>query len=126
MLCPKYDLDMEMVKVEFDGIEVDRCGNCEGLWFDMLELEHLKAMERSGSIDVGYPETGEKFEEINKIDCPCCHSPMIKMVDKDQPHIHYEACTVCYGVFFDAGEFKDYKHETVLDFFRDILAKKRI
>jgi len=123
MLCPKCEVGM--VKVAFDDIEVDRCGNCEGLWFDMLELEHLKEMQHSGAIDVGYPEKGEKFNEIDNIDCPVCHTPMIKMVDKDQPHIHYEGCTVCYGVFFDAGEFQDYKHETVLDFFRDIIARKK-
>ena len=34
--------------------------------------------------------------------------------------------TVCYGVFFDAGEFADYKEKTIIDFFRDLLVKKRI
>jgi 4a-hydroxytetrahydrobiopterin dehydratase len=31
------------------------------------------------------------------------------MVDAKQPHLWYEACTECYGIFFDAGEFKDFK-----------------
>ena len=39
--------------------------------------------------------------------------------------IVYEACTVCNGVFFDAGEFRDYKEHTIIDFFRDLLAKER-
>ena len=47
------------------------------------------------------------------------------MVDRAQPHIWYEACTRCYGVFFDAGEFRDYKETSVLDFFRDLFAKER-
>ncbi len=50
---------------------------------------------------------------------------MIQMVGVGRPHIGYEACTVCYGMFFDAGEFKDYKEETVLDFFRDLWAKEK-
>ena len=124
MKCPKCNSDME--KVTFEQIEVDRCTNCKGLWFDMLEHEHLKAMKNSESIDVGEVETGKEYDKIDKIDCPVCQTLMIRMVDKDQPHIRYEACTNCYGVFFDAGEFRDYKEETVLDFFRDIFAKKRM
>jgi hypothetical protein len=58
---------------------------------------------------------------------PAC-SPaleLIRMIDREQPHIWYEACTSCYGVSFDAGEFRDYKEKTVLDFFRDLFAKER-
>jgi Zn-finger nucleic acid-binding protein len=124
MKCPKCNSDME--KVTFEQIEVDRCTNCKGLWFDMLEHEHLKAMQNSESIDVGKAELGKEYDKIDKIDCPVCQTQMIRMVDKDQSHIHYEACTTCYGVFFDAGEFTDYKEETVFDFFRDLFAKKRM
>ena len=50
---------------------------------------------------------------------------MAKMVDNNQPHIWYEACDICSGVFFDAGEFSDYKEENILDFFKDIIRKPR-
>ena len=123
MECPKCNSDME--KVTYENIQVDRCTNCKGIWFDMLEHEHLKAIENSQSIDIGEPKVGKEFNKIDKIDCPVCHTQMIRMVDSKQPHIRYEACTICYGVFFDAGEFKDYKEETILDFFRDLFAKER-
>ena len=35
MLCPKCVHEMETVSV--DGIEVDRCTQCYGIWFDRLE-----------------------------------------------------------------------------------------
>lgn len=124
MKCPKCNSDME--KVTFEQIEVDRCTNCKGLWFDMLEHEHLKGMRHSESIDTGKAESGKEYDKIDRINCPVCQTQMIQMVDKDQPHIRYEACTSCYGVFFDAGEFRDYKEESVLDFFRDLFAKKRM
>lgn len=111
-----------MEKIEYEHIEVDRCTYCAGLWFDMLEAEHLKAIEGSESIDIGDPVDGEHFDVIRRVDCPVCHTPMIGMVDQAQPHIRYESCKVCYGLFFDAGEFKDWKTKTVLDFFRDLLA----
>ena len=50
---------------------------------------------------------------------------MLRMVDARQPHIRYESCQICFGVFFGAGEFRDYKQETVLDFFRALFTRKR-
>jgi Zn-finger nucleic acid-binding protein len=124
MECPKCNSDME--KITYEEIQVDRCTNCKGIWFDMLEHEHLKAIEDSQSIDIGEPKVGKEYNKIDKIDCPVCHTQMIRMVDNKQPHISYEACTSCYGVFFDAGEFRDYKQETILDFFRDLFTKGRM
>jgi len=122
MKCPKCGNDFEAV--EYASIKVDRCTGCKGIWFGMLEHEHLKAIEGSESIDIGSAAEGKKYNAIDRIDCPECHTQMIPMVDRDQLHIWYEACTVCYGVFFDAGEFTDYKEKTVLDFFRDLFAKE--
>ena len=65
------------------------------------------------------------YDRVDHIDCPVCKTQLIRMVDRSQPHIHYEACTTCYGVYFDAGEFRDYKERTVLDFFRDLFTKER-
>ncbi len=39
MKCPKCGHDMEAVTLE--GIEVDRCTSCEGVYFDRGELETL-------------------------------------------------------------------------------------
>jgi Zn-finger nucleic acid-binding protein len=115
-----------MEKITYKKIQVDRCTNCKGIWFDMLEHEHLKAIEDSESIDIGEPKVGKEYNKIDKIDCPVCRTLMIRMVDREQPHIRYEACTRCYGVFFDAGEFRDYKQETILDFFRDLFTNGRM
>ena len=114
-----------MEALTHQNIEVDRCTACRGIWFDMLEAEHLKEIEGSETIDIGDPKLGRKYDTIDRINCPKCHEPMLRMVDRRQPHIWYEACPVCYGLFLDAGEFRDFKEETVLDFFRDLFAKER-
>jgi len=111
--------------VEFGTIEVDRCTNCKGIWFDMLEAEHLKELKRSETIDTGDSKVGKEYNKIDRIDCPKCAAPMIRMVDAGQPHIWYEGCTICYGLFFDAGEFTDYKEENLMDFIADMLSKER-
>jgi Zn-finger nucleic acid-binding protein len=123
MRCPKCSAAMD--KVQYESIEVDRCTDCKGIWFDMLEQEHLKAIEGSEEIDIGDPEVGKQTNIVDQITCPVCKSRMIRMVDGRQPHIWFESCTVCYGVFFDAGEFRDYKQENILDFFRDLFSRER-
>ena len=123
MKCPKCDSDFE--KVDFKGIEVERCKGCQGIWFDLLEHETLKKMQGSEAIDIGDPEKGKEYNKKDRIDCPACRSRMIKMVDNKQPHIWYEYCSVCNGVFFDAGEFTDFKDRTVADFFKSLKAKER-
>ncbi len=123
MNCPKCQSKME--KVTFADVEVDRCTQCKGIWFDMLEHETLKSVQGSEAIDVGDPEKGADYDTIDRIDCPVCRTRMIRMVDKDQPHIRYESCGVCHGVFFDAGEFRDYKDRTLSDFFKSLVTRER-
>ena len=123
MNCPKCI--SPMVPVTFAGIEVDRCSDCQGLFFDEFEKEQLLKMKGADAIDVGDPTTGREFNKVDRIHCPRCSSLMICMVDVEQPHIWFEHCTVCGGSFFDAGEFKDLTHLTVADFFRDLATGER-
>jgi uncharacterized protein len=116
MICPKCLSSMEAIT--FEDIEVDRCTNCRGIWFDLREEERLKALPGSEAIDIGSAEVGQGYDEVRDIDCPRCRTPMIQMVDASQTHLRYEACKVCHGVFFDAGEFTDFKEESFQDFLR--------
>ncbi len=63
MECPKCSSGME--KVMFHHVEVDRCTNCEGIWFDILEHEELKTIAGSESIDVGDPQKGKENTPSN-------------------------------------------------------------
>jgi len=114
-----------MHKVHYQSIEVDRCTQCGGIWFDEFEKEQLKALKGSESVDTGSASEGAEFDAIDRIDCPVCQVEMTRMVDPRQSHIWFESCPVCYGVFFDAGEFKDYKQETILDFFKGLRTPER-
>jgi Zn-finger nucleic acid-binding protein len=112
LTCPKCTSPME--KVTYAGVEVDRCVKCKGLWFDAREQERLKDVKGADAIDNGPARTAATAStEPAPLECPVCHTRLIRMVDHEQPHIHFESCTVCYGVFFDAGEFRDYKEQTL-------------
>ena len=123
MNCPKCHARME--KVTHHDIEVDRCTNCRGIWFDLLERENLARLEDSEQIDIGDPDVGARWNEIERINCPVCGTRMIAMVDAEQPHVWYEACKSCSGVFLDAGEFADLKERTLLDRLRDLFSPGR-
>ena len=123
MNCPKCASAFE--KISFAEIEVDRCLGCKGLWFDMLEKEDLVVIEGSEAIDVGSEQVSEEYRNLRDIRCPQCTVKMLPMVDKDQFHIKYESCPICYGTFFDAGEFRDLKEHTVLERFIEMLQTLR-
>lgn len=97
-----------MEAVTLVDVEVDRCTGCRGLWFDMLEHEDLKQAGQAEVVDTGDPRTGERYDQVGLIRCPVDGEPMIRMVDKAQPELWLESCPVCYGTFFDAGEFREF------------------
>lgn len=123
MRCPKCRADMEIINV--DGIEVDRCGSCGGLWFDAGEAEQLKTKRAAATLDTGSRDLGRKQNEIDDYRCPRCGGSILRMVDPEQRHIWYEKCGACHGSFFDAGEFADLSSHTVADFFRQLVAPER-
>ena len=123
MNCPKCRSKFE--SISFGDTQVERCLGCQGLWFDMLEKEDLVKIKGSEAIDIGNDQVGEEYDDLRDIHCPHCTVEMIPMVDKDQDHIKYESCTVCYGTFFDAGEFRDLKEHTVIERFFEMLKTLR-
>ena len=105
MICPKCQNDMEAFVHE--GVEVDRCRICQGIWFDAGESDWLRSEDAATTIDTGDPSRGKQTNEINRYRCPRCGGGMLRRVDPGPPKIQYEECTSCRGSFFDAGEFAD-------------------
>ena len=105
MICPKCQSDMEAIV--YEGIEVDRCKGCQGIWFDAGESDWLRHEDAAATIDTGDPLTGRQTNTIDRYRCPRCDGGMLRRIDPKPPHIQYEECTSCRGSFFDAGEFAD-------------------
>lgn len=100
---------------------VDRCQSCAGLWLDALEKEKLlrhrkdvRAADAGASIPRPHPAPAVML-------CPRDSSRMIRMVDADQPHVGFESCTVCGGVFLDAGELTDLSEVTLREWVRRVV-----
>lgn len=125
MNCPKCHAPME--EVVFQDVQVDRCTNCKGVWFDEFEREDLRWLKGSEVIDVGKRGVGKQFTKIDQVPCPKCggDNMMIRARDLQQIHIWFEQCRVCNGVFFDAGEFRDLKDDSIGDFIKDLIHNLR-
>ena len=44
MKCPKCG--MELIEIDYKGIKVDKCSECEGIWLDAGELEAISKVEK--------------------------------------------------------------------------------
>jgi len=123
MNCPKCQAQMDEKNLRtLEGlVTYDQCSDCQGLWFDTGEAEKLKDTWRPDFIDSGDAERGKELNAIRDIDCPRCSTQMEKVTDPKQRHIELEMC-VEHGVFMDAGEFRDYKNETLMDIWRGAVA----
>lgn len=126
MQCPKCQSDMKEFTLSTlrGGVAVDRCTSCQGLWFDIGEAETLKDKWMAEYIDSGDRDVGKKHNLIRDVNCPRCGKLMNNLSDPQQEHILYEACEE-HGMYFDAGEFTDYKYETLTDIFRDFVFRLR-
>jgi Zn-finger nucleic acid-binding protein len=106
--CPKCGGELETIT--YEEIAIDRCCRCAGIWFDPLEVEKLKNIKGSESLDLGSPDLESHLDRVEKpIKCPRCQCKMTPMLDIDRHTIWYEKCPQCEGIWLDSGEFKRYK-----------------
>lgn len=96
-----------MQAVEFEGVEVDRCDQCHGIWFDVGESDWLFGEDAAAALDTGDPDVGKNTNQIVRYRCPRCDGGMMRRTDHRHSKIEYEECTSCRGSFFDAGEFTE-------------------
>ncbi len=112
LICPGCGVEMQTVSLA--GVEVERCPECKGLWFDLMELQDVRAVEGSAA-ELGDDKAQGGIRNEGGRECPRCPSLLLKTRDPDQPHIEYDKCPVCSGIYFDAGEFADLQEVTLLE-----------
>jgi Zn-finger nucleic acid-binding protein len=92
-----------LVVVERDGIEVDWCLSCRGLWFDEGELALLA--ERTGRrlepSDVGRPYADVTGDPPRR--CPRCRRRMERVGAGHSDLVPVDRC-LAHGVWLDRGE----------------------
>ncbi|MCF6175570.1 MAG: zf-TFIIB domain-containing protein [Victivallaceae bacterium] len=117
MQCPKCRAGL--VKKKIEGIEVDKCIKCSGIWFDFDELGQIMNKEYQESLTNQVDNnTGD---DVIEVPCPRCGGAgkMIPVFDPIKD-IHIDTCTVCYGHWLDGGEYGKLKNSSILDIFKSI------
>jgi len=46
MKCPKCG--MGLIEIDYKGIRIDKCSECEGVWLDAGEIEVISKFEKTG------------------------------------------------------------------------------
>lgn len=108
MNCPKCHAKMD--HAQLNGIQIDRCSGCKGLWFDTGELAALGAISDSEMLDLGLPALGVEFNAQHDIDCPRCEDIALVVRQFNGSSLTVDQCPHCQGSFLDAGEFTAYKY----------------
>lgn len=104
--CPRCEQEMEHVTIE--GLTLDTCFTCKGIWFDAEEL--MQAVSIDAMSLASLPFYGELRAEKEPAweqppaFCPRCSSPLEpRRFDKGLAVI-IDACTLGHGFWLDQGE----------------------
>jgi len=91
----------------FEGLEVDLCPRCGGLWLDRGEITRAarlpdQALSRLRSLltDVGGPPP---LASESTAPCPACDG---KLAEVRLGTVHVDFCERCQGIFLDRGELE--------------------
>lgn len=106
MLCP--ECDEEMLILELDGVEIDCCHDCNGIWLDEGELELL--VDSTGN-ESELPflkalNDPDAAKEKGKRNCPVCGKKMYLVDIPIEPVVEIDRCPVNHGLWFDHGELE--------------------
>ena len=118
MNCPKCLT--ELATLDVDGLEVDSCPSCQGIWFDNDELRQGKDLSDENLVWMDFEiwKKTDCFKLQPGIHCPKCALMMGSMLYGDT-HVTIEHCSKCRGVWLDEGEF-----EHIVRSLQDELAKR--
>ena len=96
-----------MKKINMEGVLIDKCDNCKGVWLDANELEMLKYDDGKKQDELAVEVHVERIAEKNRLlstvgMCPKCQrQPLVSFI---RSGIELDQCPSCFGLFFDYGE----------------------
>ncbi|HZO12234.1 MAG TPA: zf-TFIIB domain-containing protein [Polyangiaceae bacterium] len=111
--CPRDGAALQTT--EHEGVAVDLCPSCHGVWLDQGELQTIEEkQEKDYSKDLRYESDAEppSFEEMGRrreqgpIDCPKCKTRMETREHGFASQVLIDACVDGCGVWLDEGELE--------------------
>jgi len=129
MLCAACG-KLEMFVLEFQGIEIDYCYRCGGVWLDSGELELIgrKAGALREDLLAALESRKERqSERRSSRRCPVCRRRMREVSTESDPPILVDRCPDEHGLWFERGELRSVVeasgaegHNKLAEFFADL------
>jgi Zn-finger nucleic acid-binding protein len=106
MVCPVCS--EAMVAYEWEGVEIDSCAVCGGVWLDAGEVEVIAEL---AGVDRG-AVSGALVRANGPVDgkrrCPRCREKLRTMTVGGGRSVELDACPEHHGLWFDRGEVRDF------------------
>lgn len=123
MKCPRCA--GETTPFSIRSVNVDRCQECGGAWYDASELRLLKDKARHEDyrwIDFDLWREREQFrsDEQEGIACPKDGSQLLTIRYGDSP-VRIDICSECQGIWLDKGEFS-----RILEYLEDEVSSRSV
>ncbi len=103
-----------------DGLIVDRCTSCHGIWLDRAELERVIGQASEAPTEM----PGEVFNRapLDRLvgSCPTDRVGLHTYKVPNQP-AHIELCPLCAGIWLDDGELRLLSQPDVATWLRELL-----
>ena len=98
MKCPKCQGELHEMTVE--GVALDFCSSCKGMWFDEDEMAFLTELPS----DLPEPEV-TRGAEATACTCPRCQTARLETMKFSQADaLMIDRCPACHGMWLDKGE----------------------
>jgi|GEM_PF-2336883 len=107
--CPRCGGALNIV--EADGVKLDRCDACSGLFFDENEFAKIKSASINDNMaqltkDSGVHSQRAPEDLEKKIQCLRCFNTMDRVNFAHTSGIIVDFCPVCKSLWLDGGEFE--------------------
>lgn len=108
MKCPRDGTHLTRVIIE--GVELDKCHKCDGIWFDRDEMESLRDRKISDVEELLEQKYGNPSFQVGKpagpMRCPRCgeEARLVEYTVSYGKPVNIDRCQKCYGVWLDDQE----------------------
>jgi len=95
-----------MVEVSEGGVVVDKCPECQAVWFDPDEISKYLKARKAKAVD-GVSDSDFRVTAIGATEtCPCCDKPSFQL--GSFRGIAFQRCTWCGGIFLNSDQLKSF------------------
>ena len=112
MKCPSCSASLSTI--DYEGIRIETCSNCQGEWLDSGELRHVVTVrevrfneEVRRAVAAAVKITPVKLAEVDRdLPCPKCGGATDALNYGGDTGIVVDKCTGCGGIWVDGGELE--------------------